>query len=96
VTKARQAGSHPNWIRDNVPEAKNAVVVPVLVSPVRKIDTWAKKTLGAIREVRRTFTAPGDVEWRIEAAAILARDQLDPTVLLETILEARVADLPTT
>jgi hypothetical protein len=115
VKKARQAGSHPNWIRDNVPEAKNAVVVPVLVSPVRKIDrdaqphvhdvrywnladfrAWAKNALAAVREVRRTFTEPGDVEWRIAAAAILARDQLDPTVLLETILKGRVADLPTT
>lgn len=34
VTKARQAASHPNWMRTNVPAARNATILSVLVTPV--------------------------------------------------------------
>jgi hypothetical protein len=34
VRKARQAMSHPNWVRDNLPVAGDADIVAVLVSPV--------------------------------------------------------------
>jgi hypothetical protein len=33
ATKARQAISHPNWIRKNLPINQNATVLPILVSP---------------------------------------------------------------
>jgi hypothetical protein len=38
VTKARQAASHPNWVRDNLPLASDAIIIPVLVTPVKKAD----------------------------------------------------------
>jgi hypothetical protein len=38
VTKARQAASHPNWIKDNVPLAKDCKIIPILVTPVVEID----------------------------------------------------------
>jgi len=34
ATKARQAAGHPNWMKSNVPEAKDASCVSVMVSPV--------------------------------------------------------------
>ena len=41
VNKARQVASHPNWIRENVPEAKNANIIPVLITPVKVADPEA-------------------------------------------------------
>jgi hypothetical protein len=35
VKKARQAASHPNWIRDNLNLSPDASVLPVLVTPVK-------------------------------------------------------------
>jgi hypothetical protein len=34
ATKARQAASHPNWIRSNVPGAAEKEIIPVLITPV--------------------------------------------------------------
>lgn len=60
VKKARQAVSHPNWIVANVAGAKNAQIVPVLVSPVRKVDRDAHPHVGELRYWRlddfRTWT----------------------------------------
>jgi hypothetical protein len=36
VTKARQASSHPNWMRDHVEACANAEIIPVLVTPVSR------------------------------------------------------------
>ncbi|MFC4311580.1 DEAD/DEAH box helicase [Steroidobacter flavus] len=41
IEKARQATTHPNWVRANVPLAAGAEVVPIIVTPVRKIDKAA-------------------------------------------------------
>jgi hypothetical protein len=41
VTKARQAASHPKWIKNNVAGAKNAKILPVLVTPVTKAEKEA-------------------------------------------------------
>jgi Type III restriction enzyme, res subunit/Helicase C-terminal domain len=38
VTKARQAGSHPNWVKDNLGVKANAKIIPVLITPVKKAD----------------------------------------------------------
>lgn len=38
VTKARQAASHPNWIRKYLEISDNASIPPILVSPVKKAD----------------------------------------------------------
>src|SRR5690606_16062861 len=41
ATKARQAFSHPNWIRDHVALPENATILPVLVTPVTKARSGA-------------------------------------------------------
>ena len=41
ATKARQVFSHPNWIRDHVPLPENAIILPVLVTPVTKAKSGA-------------------------------------------------------
>ena len=41
ATKARQASSHPNWIKQNLSLPENCKIIPVLVSPVRKATTGA-------------------------------------------------------
>lgn len=41
ATKARQAFSHPNWIKDHVALPENATIVPVLVTPVTKAKSGA-------------------------------------------------------
>lgn len=41
ATKARQAFSHPNWIRDHVALPDNATILPVLVTPVTKAKSGA-------------------------------------------------------
>jgi hypothetical protein len=41
VTKARQAASHPNWIRTNVEAAAAADITPVLVTPVSTVKEGA-------------------------------------------------------
>lgn len=41
ATKARQAASHPEWIRLNAPNAKNAEILSVLVTPVTKAKSGA-------------------------------------------------------
>lgn len=41
ATKARQAFSHPNWIREHVPLPENAKIMPVLVTPVTKAKSGA-------------------------------------------------------
>jgi len=38
VNKARQVATHPNWIRSNLSLAKDAEIVSVLISPVKKAD----------------------------------------------------------
>lgn len=47
ATKARQAFSHPNWMRANVPESAGAQIRPVLVTPAKH----AKK--GAMPHLKR-------------------------------------------
>jgi hypothetical protein len=37
VTKARQVFTHPNWVKENIPAAKDSQILPVLVTPVTKV-----------------------------------------------------------
>jgi hypothetical protein len=37
ITKARQAASHPKWVKDNLPVNKDATVLPILITPVKKV-----------------------------------------------------------
>ena len=41
VKKARQVSSHPAWMVANVPASQNAKILPVLVTPVKKVSSKA-------------------------------------------------------
>jgi hypothetical protein len=49
-TKARQAASHPAWIRDNVPSCKSpdVLIYPVLITPVLIAEPGALPHLGGV------------------------------------------------
>ena len=102
ATKARQAATHPNWIRTNVPEARNSEILSVLVTPVTtaaigaiphlvdfyvwsldEFREWAKNAVATVREVRRTFTEPGDVSWRLQAQGAFEDNRLSARSLKE-------------
>lgn len=109
ATKARQAASHPEWIRANVLGTEKATVVAVLVTPAKEAAVgampslskvsywslddfrdWAEAALVAIRELRRTFTEPGDLVWRAAAAEALEEVGIDCPGLIKW-LSGRVA-----
>ncbi len=52
VGKARQVATHPNWIRDKLPNAKDAKILPVLVTPVSKLEREALPHLIDVRVFR--------------------------------------------
>ncbi len=41
VEKARQACTHPNWVRENLPIEKDASIIPILITPVKVADNEA-------------------------------------------------------
>jgi Rad3-related DNA helicase len=45
ATKARQAVTHIDWMQSNVPAAKDADILPVLVTPARQAKTGAEPVL---------------------------------------------------
>ena len=90
ATKARQAASHPDWIREHLPDANGGTINAVLVTPATKaadgaiphlrrvaywrleeFRDWANGAINTIRELRSTFTEPGDLAWRAEASTKL-------------------------
>ncbi|MFJ5391141.1 DEAD/DEAH box helicase [Pectobacterium sp. CHL-2024] len=96
ATKARQAASHPDWLREHVPASAGATIQSVLVTPAQKAKQgaiphlgrvahwdltdfreWAEAALVRIRELRRSFSAPGDLVWRAEAASALVEVRAD-------------------
>lgn len=48
ATKARQAASHPDWIRAHVPGTETATIVPVLVTSATKACKGAMPSLGRV------------------------------------------------
>lgn len=48
ATKARQAASHPDWVRANVPGGAGAKIVSVLLTPARKAKSGAMPHLGRV------------------------------------------------
>jgi hypothetical protein len=48
ATKARQASSHPEWLREFVPGAAGATIHPVLVTPAKKAKQGAVPHLGRV------------------------------------------------
>jgi hypothetical protein len=109
ATKARQAASHPDCVREHVPGAAGGTIQSVLVTPAKKAKEgaaphlgrvsywgleefrdWANTALDTVRELRRTFTEPGHLAWRAEAAAKLEAIQADAP-RLSTWLSGRPA-----
>jgi hypothetical protein len=110
VTKARQASSHPDWMRANVPESKDCRILAVLVTPVKRVSPkavvhlagvalwppdelrkWANNALATLREVRRTFAEPGDLEWRAKAAELFKQQNLSAHELFEKLQRNQAA-----
>ena len=48
ATKARQAASHPDWIREHVPHLAGGTVLSVLVSPATKAKKGAMPSLARV------------------------------------------------
>lgn len=48
ATKARQAASHPDWMREHVPASIGAQIQPVLVTPAKKAKEGALPHLGRV------------------------------------------------
>jgi hypothetical protein len=48
VSKARQAASHPNWIRDQLNPGPNTVYLPVIITPVTKAKEGAMPHLDTV------------------------------------------------
>ena len=48
ATKARQAASHPDWLRENVPGAAGSTIQAVLVTPAKKAKHGAMPHLGRV------------------------------------------------
>jgi hypothetical protein len=83
ATKARQAATHPNWVRKNLPAVTSTTkVISFLVSPVTTATegaiphlpnfsywTWATNALKTLRILRTTYVEPGDLNWRETAIA---------------------------
>jgi hypothetical protein len=49
ATKARQAASHLDWIKSNLPELANAQIVPIIVTPCSKAYKGAIPSLKRVR-----------------------------------------------
>lgn len=112
ATKARQAASHPDWIRTHVPGTDSATIVPVLVTPATEacdgampslsrvsywpledFRQWAEAALVVIRDLRRTFTEPGDLAWRADAARVLEEARLDGPGLVKWLSKRLGSDI---
>lgn len=48
ATKARQAASHPDWLREHVPASHDASIQPVLVTPAKNAKDGAMPHLGRV------------------------------------------------
>lgn len=102
--KARQAASHPAWIRENLPGTAEANILSVLVTPTTKAKEgaipslrevgywhlddfrkWASTALGTVRDIRRSFVEPGDLNWRAQAIASLEASGIDAPSLFNSL-----------
>ncbi len=53
--------------------------------PIADMREWARQALGAIRELRKTFVEPGDLEWRAKAAEVFEQNGLSAQQLLSEL-----------
>lgn len=112
IEKARQAGSHPNWVRENLQIKPGAEILSVLITPVKKADpealphlrevyywnlddfrTWSQNALSVIRDLRRTFTEPGNLDWRNQAVEAYTLHKLCPVTLAGLLRQSCAADV---
>jgi len=112
VNKARQAASHPAWMRANVPAAEKAEILPVLITPAKAVRTtavshlggvslwalndfrqWGEEALTVIKELRTTFTEPGNLVWRADAMTVLKQKQFDAVSLFKRLKDNKAAEL---
>lgn len=49
----------------------------VLGWPLHEFREWAKNALAAVRDLRRTFSEPGDLMWRARATEMLEAEGLE-------------------
>jgi hypothetical protein len=54
---------------------------------------WAKEALVTIRELRTSFTEPGDLAWRDEAATKLKEKGFDAASLMALLRKSKASDL---
>ena len=111
VDKARQVSSHPTWLRENIENSAEMTILPVLITPVKKIKKsavahldnvavwpldkfrcWAEKAVAIVREVRKTFFEPGNLEWRQMTAEKFGQNSLDASGLYAKLKSQSVAD----
>lgn len=85
VEKARQADSHPNWIRANVMEAKDCEIVCVLVSPAQNVRR------AALPHVSKLFYWEYEkfVEWSYQALTTVRELRRDFVEAGDLIWQAR-------
>ncbi len=97
-TKARQASSHPAWMKENVLSCKpeEVEIIPVLLTQVDVYQSgaephlnnlslwklsdfkqWAADAMALVRELRKTFSEPGNLVWRAEASEQLQNKGFD-------------------
>lgn len=69
ATKARQAGSHPDWLREYVPASVGADIQPVLVTPAKRAKEGAMPHLGKV-----AHWDLGDFRRWAEEALVVIRD----------------------
>jgi len=69
ATKARQAASHPDWIRARVPGTESATIVSVLVTPAQEAAVGAMPSLGKV-----SYWPLGEFRVWAEAALVAIRE----------------------
>lgn len=96
-------------MRANIEACAKARILPVLVTPAKKMRSaaaphlndvalwpigymrdWAGHALAAVRELRKTFVEPGDLEWRAKAREVFEQNGLSAQKLFAE-LESRLA-----
>ena len=50
---------------------------------IKDFKEWAVKIIDVVRRLRKTFSVPGDMEWRSEAIKLFKEENMDPLSLIE-------------
>ena len=112
VQKARQAASHPAWMRENVLAAAKADIVSVLITPSSTVKAsaashlgdvslwnlgdfqkWSTGALATVKDLRTSFTEPGNLEWREFAVSILKSKRFDAVSLVAYLKTQKAKDI---